>query len=44
MNNEWEGPMEIAEIIFEVAESAEGGYEARHWAAASLHRETTGMT
>ncbi len=29
MNNEWEGPMEIAEIIFEVAESAEGGYEAR---------------
>ncbi len=29
MNNEWNGPMEIAEIIFEVAESAEGGYEAR---------------
>ncbi len=29
MNNEWAGPTEIAEIIFEVAESAEGGYEAR---------------
>jgi len=29
MNNEREGPMEIAEIIFEVAESVEGGYEAR---------------
>ena len=29
MNVEWKGPMEIAEIIFEVTESIEGGYEAR---------------
>lgn len=29
MNDQWQDPKGIAEIIFEVTESDEGGYEAR---------------